>query len=544
MRFKLFNTWATPLILGGIFLLPSISYAAVVQYTNTPVDASNVNVGSPTYRQNTPQIGIFQGQLTIPDPFNLAGLRFYGLAKPTDTSMRMRMVNPSSTFIDCQTEWFDPTARLPIWAGGSPPTSTEIRDQGETITLTFTGSQCSVGTATGYFMYGEREDNPGVQENSQLWIAMSQWDSNYSLYEISDTPFPPDNETTRIISHDPPNDDYLSTSTQPTITVVGFINPEDFEEGKYRFRTTIGRRQQALAAGPGWTDPSVAPNYEEYIVPIVASGEFTFSTTTTRLEAEGSYAFRSYIEEVPGFWAGLLNLPSRVIRSYTTRFAFGLPTAADLWIDTQVEIGEDFVNNLGVDPLSECQFDIMTALDFSSDSNLLSCLMAVGYTMVVPDATQMTDLVTSARDGFLTRFPWGYGTRIYDIFTADYEAAERPSLAFTLPGGLPVSGTWDFMPLVGLFDAVDMVNEYTDPEYEIVGIDAFYDDFYTWWVILWSIVFCFWALGEVMGHSHDFEGSPHDGQQKHGKNVLTRGEVRKIERTSKKMGYGRKGQIH
>jgi len=432
--------------------------AAVVQYTNTPVDSSNVattgSVGA------TPQIGIFQGQLTIPDPFNLAGLRFFGLSKPSDTSMRMRMVNPSNVFVDCQTEWFDPTSALPVWGGGSPPTPTEVKDNGATITLTFSGSQCSVGSATSYYMYGEREDNPGVQEYSQLYTAKSVWNNGYFLYELSDTPFPPDETRTRIISVFPPDDpDFSSpyaTSTAFDINGTGYVNEEDYVSGMvFRQRYFNNVKAATLAAGPSFSEggnilcnamPSwLCPREEEFVptgtasgqfdYPIEGPGEFSFATTSD-IQVIGRYTLVSQIIR-PSFVFGFIPGGDSIFVGTTTHFEVVEASSYDKLVGETIEKIQDLQDAAS----AECSFDFTTPGNFLP--GIQECIVAImqpAYDYVI---AQMMTAIT----GFLSHAPWGYGMRLYTVFTTESTSTSTlPSFAFTIPVGPQEGATFDFTP--------------------------------------------------------------------------------------------------
>jgi hypothetical protein len=62
-----------------------------------------------------------------------------------------------------------------------------------------------------------------------------------------------------------------------------------------------------------------------------------------------------------------------------------------------------------------------------------------GAFLFIPDAGALNDVMTSFRDGFLTRMPWGYFTRVYSILTASSTQA-LPTLTYEFDPAGPYAG--------------------------------------------------------------------------------------------------------
>jgi len=56
--------------------------------------------------------------------------------------------------------------------------------------------------------------------------------------------------------------------------------------------------------------------------------------------------------------------------------------------------------------------------------------------LLIPDAGSLSDAMTSFKNGFLTRVPWGYATRFFTIVSGN-ATATLPTLQVTLPSNFP-----------------------------------------------------------------------------------------------------------
>ena len=83
--------------------------------------------------------------------------------------------------------------------------------------------------------------------------------------------------------------------------------------------------------------------------------------------------------------------------------------------------------------------------------------------------------------------------RTYDIFTETTSTSTLPSIAVSIPSGLPMSGTViDFTPYTHIASAVDRLSIDNVETME----DSPMDTFLYWWNLMWLIVFGLWLIRE------------------------------------------------
>lgn len=155
------------------------------------------------------------------------------------------------------------------------------------------------------------------------------------------------------------------------------------------------------------------------------------------------------------------------ILATSTTFIVGAPTAQQTLIHNLAYIGAKSPAGLTATTtegtMSSCN---MISLSF----NLGDCLFVLFY----PNLTDFTPVWTTARDGLMSRAPWGYATRLITILsdTASTTVASStlPVAVIAFPNTLPLYGStlrFDFGDM--LTQGGDIMNSITDP---ISGLSA------------------------------------------------------------------------
>lgn len=498
----------------GVFLfLPLNALGAVVGYVG---DIDNASATPSPVLGETPQESPFYTDgPPYPDPYLIAGVKFYGMAKTGsvsgDGTIRMRIRNNTSgSFIDCQSEWFVPSVRLPVYSGGGTPSAAHVAANGAVLTLEFTGSQCSLSASThNYFMYGEKNDALGSQSYTDgLWTLRDS--GTRFIMEISDTPYPPPTPpdvTTRIDSVEPYDGETVATTTPTTYGMEGYIATDDYKEGaRVRLKLDRNTDQQAVGALIAWE--SATGNYTDF--ELTSDGAISISTTTVEqllgVEREGEWHMRWEIQS-PRFSVFGFTFFNETLVATSTTYIYGQPTGIDIVQQTQEDILQGIIDS-ATDPLSNCQFDFSSILDFSATDNIYTCVVTMVSSMIIPNSQQAQLLVQGAKDSFLDKAPWGYATRVYEILSTDTSTTTLPSIAFTVPDGLPGDEhvAIDFSPWEPIAGAITRIDTT-----EVETIDGSpLDMFLHWWNILWLIMFALWLIRELHGawEAGDFE---HDG---------------------------------
>jgi len=111
--------------------------------------------------------------------------------------------------------------------------------------------------------------------------------------------------------------------------------------------------------------------------------------------------------------------------------------------------------------------------------------------LIIPSADQLTLKLKTFKESVLTRAPFGYATRIYDIIENTTATNTLPTLAMDVPDGLPLAGKhfdftpWDKLAGVGSIMATDHAD--------------FLNTAGEWFKKIWLLGFAFWVIFEVFG---------------------------------------------
>lgn len=274
-----------------------------------------------------------------------------------------------------------------------------------------------------------------------------------------------DDTTTRIVTVDPPNLSSVATTSLPyDFEVYGYVNAGDYEDGtRVMIKLDRNTDQQAVGALAGWNSAFGNKTFLD----VDNAGYFTVATSSDSLNLdfeirEGLYNARWEIQAPQ--WSILgFDFNYKTLVSTTTRFVVATTTAIDNIQLDQEEYLQDIVDSLG-DPLSSCSFNWFEAsVDFSLGSNLIDCLGGLAYWAFVPPPSAVTATVDQLREGFLTRVPLGYFTRIVDAVSSG-EMGALP----TVTANIPISPSEDITIEFDIDDMVEgsanLTDSFEDPD--------------------------------------------------------------------------------
>lgn len=480
----------------AVTAFPYPTQAAIIRQTGDPTSIATMNA----YMQSQTTISPSDSGTHI-----WASMKIFAAVRTLSGSpvyFRIKNLN-TNTFLDCQTGYVN-TGALPTpssTTGG--PASQGV---GTVLTLDFSGSQCTSSPTGFYFVYQVTDANPTNTGAQDLWIGGNTSNGEGSII-VSDVPFPPDDTTTRIDVVEPADDEVVATSTPTTFGMEGYLNSDDYRAGA-RARLKLDRNTDSQAVGALIAWEAATGNYTDFPI---TDGVIDISTTTVEqllgVDREGLWRMRWEIQ-TPRFNIFGFSLFYDTLVSTSTTYIYGDPTGIDVIQQQQEEILEGLFDTMS-DPLANCQFDLSTILDFSASDNIFSCVTTMVSAMVIPNQQQAQQLIEGARSSFLEKAPWGYATRVYDIVSYSTATSTLPSIAFTLPDGLPGAEreqVIDFSPWAPIESAVDRIDNT-----EVETIDGSpLEMFLFWWNTMWLIVFALWVIRELHGawEAGDFE---HDG---------------------------------
>jgi hypothetical protein len=369
------------------------------------------------------------------------------------------------------------------------PTNREI-----TVTLDFSGDAVSAGAdiniASFITRHGDGEYFYFSANLSGCYGASSG--GGYTFFSVEDGELfynlDPFDNTTRIISTTPYNNELTSTSTAFLFNVTGFINAEDIQSNiriRYAYRTLLGDVVN-------YTFGSDISNEEMISFTATTSGNFNLSATTSVLEI-GRYTGRWTIEK-PTFSVFGFEFGVQTLYSTTTFFTVATTTNYDNYLAEQ----STFLQYLGSEYAGVSCEGITEFF-----TNLGYCV----YGLFVPNADQMIAIWTNFREGFLTKAPWGYGVRVYDIFVGNTATSSLIGLNLSIPVelGLPVAGaTINFDPWGTLNTALDTLGT----DVPVNGTEPILDTMLFYWNLFVSLAFAWWLVNFVLHHGQHPE-DPH-----------------------------------
>jgi len=240
--------------------------------------------------------------------------------------------------------------------------------------------------------------------------AQNVFVDNFVFRTEGDVPTPPPfDESTRIIDFNP--QDGATTTSPVTFSLEAYVNENDIGTVSTIQITLENIDQNVLLLG--FLSPSQIMLVDENIE---SGGFFNYSTTTVVL-GDGNYRVEACIKRTffgglfGGFFeSSLVNLFSDVSDCQSHQFVVGTSTfigniSQNLWGDTNA-----FLEGLTATS-SEALASTCNPLNLNFD--IRQCIVF----LTVPDANSLAEVIGLAREGILTRWPWGYGTRFIQILT-------------------------------------------------------------------------------------------------------------------------------
>jgi len=300
--------------------------------------------------------------------------------------------------------------------------------------------------------YGVNSGTSNIYNKCTGVCDLSLKDIYFDLYDGSGTSLV-NSFTSYIISMTPLNQSVVSSGTPITITFKAFVAPTDLTSLKgVRFNLSYlydftGPVAPNIGCGPavphglfpasrsGQTVGTNCPG--QMSIDATSTGTFSYSTTTTNLGV-GLYTLTGGIYQTV---LGITNPFGSINNSTTTYFVSGTST---FWNNaaasgTLAMVGQAIINYTGSSTLSNLNSCNLTSF---SNFNPVICI----WHLFVPTWDDVTVSTNSVLTRMGAKFPWGYLTRMHDIF-AYPQTSVLPSLSFTIPQGLPVQGyTLDLSP--------------------------------------------------------------------------------------------------
>lgn len=291
---------------------------------------------------------------------------------------------------------------------------------------------------------------------------------------------------TRIIEVLPATNQVVSTSTFATTSVTGFIGSEVELPIKVSYVIQNNNSWWNLFLGNEYSTSTVITSY----------GQFTWQSTLDYNLTEGSYSssvkYENSCIDIPFVGLscfGILTNDLGQLYSTTTYWTAGTSTAFGADVNNAFN-SLDQALNITASGTTTPFFD--SCAPFSGQFNAGQCIAG----LFIPDRAQISSLITNARNLVLTKAPWGYGTRVYDIFFASSTPENLPSTSIDIPTGLPMAGaTIDFNIFTETPIAIQKIASTT-----VETIDGSpWEKFLFYWNLMWYIVFGFYILKRIYG---------------------------------------------
>jgi hypothetical protein len=264
------------------------------------------------------------------------------------------------------------------------------------VDIPMSGSQCEVTTLSGHSYY--------IKATSWYSGYFAHWshDGGYISFIVSGGGSVPPDTSTHIIDFTPADH---ATLTGPTInfTMHAYVNPDDI--GTYiGVKFTLHNIDQNVlllsAFSPG--DIYLLDGFNA-----TTSGDFYFATTSPL--ADGNYRLEAQLERsYLGGW--IINPFSPINQDISHQFIVGSST---------------FIGNMSQNGFSELQAIFASTTATSTTAVAQNCnplgsfdVVKCGAFLFIPGGDYLDTTLKGLKAGVLTRVPWGYLTRTYNIWTA------------------------------------------------------------------------------------------------------------------------------
>jgi len=249
------------------------------------------------------------------------------------------------------------------------------------------------------------------------------------LVEASDGP---GDVSTRIISVTPPNDldgsNARATSTTFAFEATGYYDSADYRADSFVSQKWIPNDYDQLASAYC----AIGGCYTEYQYDLTASGNWSIATTTD-IQRIGWYSLKTTIYAPHQIFGVSIPLWNDTLTSTSTSFLVATSSAIDSIKHTVGTAYENVITGQE-SPAVYCGFStILGAFDFTSDTNILTCLLGVISGLTVPNETQRTAIATNFNDTISTRAPFGYFTRFISLANGSAGTTTLPTLTIGFP---------------------------------------------------------------------------------------------------------------
>jgi len=251
----------------------------------------------------------------------------------------------------------------------------------------------------------------------------------------------PPNDVTRIIELTPGGGSTTSTSSLQTFTVEGYINPDDFEASTtIEFSVTRDSSSQSLFM---LAEIDSIGSLYGFKVTFVAttSGPFTYSyATDTSAYLEGVYSIVGQINIATT--TTVTNFLSQAWTTLTTALEIANGSLTDTTTSNVVRktdtfiIGNKTYYDTARDQIVEERNNVMAdgsvCSPLSGNFEIVGCISF----LIIPTPAMMSQVWTDLYNGVLTRFPFGYITRLMSIM--QYATPiEPPAIVYTYGSSAP-----------------------------------------------------------------------------------------------------------
>lgn len=282
---------------------------------------------------------------------------------------------------------------------------------------------------------------------------------------------------TRIISVTPASKSTNATSTNFSFNITGYISDADIG------RPVTVKLHSGLNASEFYSNDVFYNNYLNFSIVATSSGLFNYSTTTNITQIGRYYWLAELV--VPRYVFGF-HISDYDLVATTSTFLVATSSQADFIKGEPFNI-EDVANIVGDECTGSTNFFL----------NLGTCI----YKLVIPDQTQIQMIYSDFRDKMLVKAPFGYGTRIFDIFMGDTASTTLVGLNLTIPSelNLPVSGeVANFDPWGNLASAVTTLNT----DVPVGGTIPILQSLLYYWNIACLTLFGLWIYKVIIKESH------------------------------------------
>lgn len=227
---------------------------------------------------------------------------------------------------------------------------------------------------------------------------------------------------TRIIVTDPLNEEYVSTTTLTGARL--FVNENDWRSGTY---LSMNFTNNTVANGVGgfaleaWNSA-----FGEIKIPLNSGLNIVSTSTTFTLNGQVNAVWRIKVPNstpIIGFF-----LPDQVLYSTSTVFIVGQRTALDI---AMASTSEALITALLTGTTTSQSVIRCNPWDF----DIMICLIS----LIIPPQSVLQNDFEILRDGFLSKWPLGYVTRMIEIFASSTNS-QIPVISATIPSGVIGAG--------------------------------------------------------------------------------------------------------